>query len=132
MATPAPPSIAAAPPAAPPPPLSTTSTADAATRLALPGAKVRRWSTEAAGGAGGGVKSDAAPLVLLVIDYDSSINWYAVFAGCVVELDDGTSRPVQVEQTAWDNVSLAATGDSCIVDIRKATVNKRTTQPCPC
>ena len=52
---------------------------------------------------------DERRAVLLVVDYDSSHDWYAAFKPF--------ARWIQVEQTAWDLISLAATSERCIVDI---------------
>ena len=47
--------------------------------------------------------------ILLVVDYDSSHDWYAAFKAHAGWL--------QIEQTAWSLISLAASEETCIVDI---------------
>ena len=116
-------SSAPPPPPPPPPPPLPTAAAAAAAASAVAAAAV---SADKAEGVSSSWRTSAAKvqtkteMILLVIDYDSSINWSEVFKGATVPGGSSGSKrvPVRVEQTAWDLVSLAATGDKCVVDIR--------------
>ena len=51
-------------------------------------------------------------LTVLVIDYDSSHDWYAAFRGKRVN-----GRPVKVDQCGWADLSVSAAYDRCVCDI---------------
>ena len=53
---------------------------------------------------------------LLVIDYDSSHNWYDAFRGRTVVIN-GVECNIVVEQTAFEHISLSASADSAVLDI---------------
>ena len=53
---------------------------------------------------------------LLVIDYDSSHNWYEAFRGQTVRVN-GVDCTINVEQTAFEHISLSASADTAVLDI---------------
>ena len=61
---------------------------------------------------------------VLVIDYDSSHNWYKAFERVLKDDNDDNSNStlprlqLHVEQTAWELLSVASTHDRCVVDIQ--------------
>ena len=53
---------------------------------------------------------------ILVVDYDSSHDWYAAFRGKTV-LVGGVQCKINVEQTAFEHISLSASGEAAVLDI---------------